>query len=464
VVWVVLDTVRPDHVQLDAGAEGNTPNLAALSKGCRVYRQARSDSMWTVPSHASMFSGLDVPGHGMTRPRRLPRKIRTLAQSLGELGYRSTSISANPWISGITDLTRGFDSFTMSDELRRGGRFSLEYLVELAGIPPPLPWLDADRGAALANHLAAGWLQGAANSGEPFFLFVNYMDAHLPYVVPADYRRRQLSEAEVGRSYAMRRSTAGQITDRAMAMDIEGPQSFDARAREILRGQYAAAIGYLDMRVGELARHLRALGVQDDTLLVITSDHGEYLGEHDMWSHRFRAFDAVSRVVLMLCGRGVEPGGIDGPALLSDLHDTVLRAATGATLDPRLAAGGHDLLGAPPATGRLAATRYAEPAPGPSRGGRPVPEALATPEWSFYRDGLTLLHSDDGRVSLFDVRADPSQRHDVSGQQTEALRSMLLLARERLGDASSPQRDAPKDLELPKSTVEALRSLGYTGD
>jgi hypothetical protein len=190
VLWIVLDTVRADHMSLHGYARDTTPRLAAFAKDALVFDRAIANGIWTLPSHTSMFTGQSVWEHGADhRNPQMPAGRATVAEVLSDHGYATAVFSNNPWVAPPTGLTRGFDDCHIIYHLRHVARSSIGAMIERLGVQPPLPWLDEDFGGALTNRLIADWL--AQHTGDrSLFLFVNYMDAHLPYRVPRPFRAK----------------------------------------------------------------------------------------------------------------------------------------------------------------------------------------------------------------------------------------------------------------------------------
>jgi arylsulfatase A-like enzyme len=350
IVILLLDCVRADHLGCYGHAGGLTPQIDALADEGMLFANAISSSVWTLESVASLFSGLypsqhqTYYGHAWLDPA-----IPTLAGWLGDLGYETRSATRNPWIAAETGLTRGFHTVTdlrMAARLgplaawgRRlaaghdagGGLVRAKGCQHLqghgAGRPrsrAPMRWarrawqgvnqrLEArmpDAGAARINRSAIDWLD-RRDPHHPFFLFIDYMEAHGPYMAPPEERWRFLP--------------TGISPEEALQVPLQSwvyhasPERLDARARAVIRALYAAALAYLDRQVGALTAALRSRGLLDDTLLVIMADHGENLGDHGMLGHNFCAYDTLARVPLICRLPGVFDGGRRAPQLVQNV-------------------------------------------------------------------------------------------------------------------------------------------------
>lgn len=473
VLWIDLDTVRADHLSCQGYEAETTPFLESWADKAIVFDRAVSDGIWTAPTHASMFTGMSVRQHGVDWDHLfLDNDLRTVAERLGDAGYESIIFSNNPLLLRRTNLVKGFGSVRNVYDLKRMSTFSLQFLAEQWGVTPLLPWFDRDMGAALTNHWVGDWLDDHVDSDRPLFLFVHYMEAHLPYRVPKRYRRMFMTDAQVDRSYDLRKQVYGDLNP---ALDLryntEGSDFLADSDRDILRLQYDATIRYLDDRIRELIGGFEQRGLLDDTLVVISADHGEYLATHGMWEHRCQVYDDVAHVPLMLR----EPGRTSGlriatPVQQSDLYATIIKAALGtppaetgpfaADLFEIAAAGGRS---------RNAVIQYGGPGDLVAKDFRASkdPEVLRRllPQQAVVDGRFKYIASADGRQELYDLQADPGELNDLSGREPAVvgrLSAFLDAWRKRVPQylpAEGDSRSTPDP-----DTIEVLRGLGYIGD
>lgn len=473
IVLIVLDTVRADRLGLYGHERDTTPNLSTFARRAVVYGRAITPGIWTVPGHASLFTGLSTREHGADVPQRwLDSSRRTLAEALAERGYTTAAFTNNPWVSPQTNLSRGFQTYVLLTPYRHLARFSLELLGDLVGMVPPLPWLDGDYGAGMTNRLVEDWLD--ASDRRPFFLFINYMEAHAPYRVPRRYRAMYMNDAQVRRSYALRMAAfpdKGDIADVLhFDFNIEGAPYLSAGDRDTLARQYDAAIRYLDDRVGQVLEMLRRRRLLDETLVIITADHGEYLGEHGMWAHTFLAYEGVTHVPLIVREPGrTQAAVVLTPARLADVWPTVMTRVAGAPMrGPGFET--RDLLDmvAEPAEARLVVTQYggsprrllsriaASTDPQVKHRGRPQ-LAIQDGRWK-------LMVSDDGLRELYDLRSDPGELHNLIDTQTqvaERLATALEQWKIQVPHFVLTRRAQPRADRT--DVMRELRALGYAG-
>jgi arylsulfatase A-like enzyme len=449
--------------------EETTPFLTEFAERALVFDSAVANGIWTVPSHASLFTGLSVRQHGADSNRLwLDGNVPTVAKMLRSKGYATAAFTNNPWISPSTHLAQGFGVCRLVCRLGYLGVFSLESLGERWGVTPRLPWLDGDWGAALTNQLVAEWLDSRVEDGRPFFLFVNYMEAHLPYRVPRRYRRMFMTEQQVHRSYDLRKRVHGDLkTALHVRFNAEGGRFLAEADRDVLRRQYMSAIRYLDDRVAELVGMLEQRGLAENTLIVVTSDHGEHLGTHGMWSHRFQTYNELTRIPLLIrVPGGTGSARVSVPVQLSDLYCTIGNAAL-ARSGPGPGYDSRDLiaLSRAEAAPRVAVVEQG----GPNRlthaqiaeSLNPELARMAQPRIAAVDGRFKYIVAEDGRRELYDIVADPGELHNLVGSSAgEAERLAAYLDRWR---RSVPRHRPSETPRLSQETVDELRALGYLG-
>ncbi len=435
VVLVTIDTLRADHLGCYGYPLATSPHLDALAREATLYTRAVAAAPWTVPTHASLLTGLDPLAHGAhsfrvesrdfcgDAPRRdaagelrcenvhpLARHHRTLAEALRAAGFATGAFVGNAaFLARWLQLDQGFDVY----EVRRAY-------------------------AADTNAAALRWLDAVGD--RPFFLFLNYMDAHRPYNT-APLGRPALPRAE--RDPAL----AGDLFRRVMSGERPLPDGLVER----VVAQYDTGVAHADAAVGQLLAALRERGLYEDTVVVITSDHGEYFGEHDLAEHSKDVYEEAVRIPLIVKGaRQDAPQRVD--------------AVTGTVAVPRLVAaqlGSPALLpgstAAAEADGVLAENYYARS------------KDLLSPLWGRRFDRVRralydwpdkLIHSSDGRHELYDLARDPTESRDLAGERPERVAELARRVEARVAAAAAPApREPPRPLA--PEDAEGLRALGY---
>ncbi len=422
IVLIVVDTARADRFTFDGYARPTTPRIAALAAEGAIYERAYTPAPWTLPAHASLFTGMYPSSHGAdgTHPR-LDVARPTLAERLRDAGYRTVAYVENPWVAKAYRFDRGFDKF---DEIWRATDAPDGSAAELVALNVQR-FLEERRDDVVERE-------------RPFFLFINYLEPHLPYNPPEPERGRFL-EPPVD-APRVERLRAFKTPEELRY--ILGLSDLSAADVKILSDLYDGEIAYCDRRVGEIADMLRRQAMLDDTVFVVTSDHGEAIGEHRMLDHKMSVYDEVLRIPMVVrYPKAIAPGQrIRRPVMLQDLYPTLLSFAgvgAGPTAHGGPAAGALPL----PEMAPLPGVRGL--APGPERPvllgefARPpfvqvmrenFPKADLVP-WdralvAWHEGTGKLLWGSDGRHRLFDLAGDPGELHDLAPGDAERVKAL----------------------------------------
>lgn len=456
-VLIVIDTARADHFSCQGYARPTTPHVDALAARGVRFSEARSVAPWTLPAHMSMFSGLLPRDHGATwaafsEPESAPlRELvarefapadpgRMLGARLAAAGYRCLGFSPNPWVARGKGFAQGFEVF---HELWRE--------EERAALAPPGASDALSLGLSGVTAAGVRAALGARDPDQPFFLFVNLLDPHFPYEPPEPLRAR-LGGTSAG---VTRVQEGGRRAELAM---IAGASPF---TRAELVPLYDGELATADHFVGEILAALEAAGELDDTLLVLTSDHGELLGEEGFWSHQRSVADELLHVPLVVkLPHDARAGTVVDDPLASnlDVYATLLAAAGLApppgpsrdllapSAEPReLLVGEYDVSSA-----YLRQLAAVNPAFDPAAEPRAL-HALYTADWR----ALCVDHEPRSVVAR-------SPAADVAPDAARARAGELLRAWLAARDASAAVR--PGDPRLDAAVHEGLEDLGYVGE
>jgi len=310
ILLVILDTARADRFPWQGYAKPTAPRLAELARDGAVYTQAFSPGPWTVPAHASLFTG-QYPSLHRTDcgSLRLPDEAATLAETLRASGYRTIGYTANPWIGKGYNFHQGFDT----------------YVETWRDVPDQ----SEDTGATITNERVIRWLRWRQENREarrqPFFLFINYFEPHLPYHPPEPERTRLIGPGADPRRVAR----LSRLSHPEEMRFIMGISDLDGEDLALLNALYDGEIAYVDRKVGEILDTLRGLGILDRTVIAVAGDHGENIGDHGMMDHKLSVHDTLLHVPLLLrYPPRVPPGQVVPAAVqLHDLHPTILALA-----------------------------------------------------------------------------------------------------------------------------------------
>ncbi|MDL5363424.1 sulfatase [Halalkalicoccus sp. NIPERK01] len=473
IVLIVMDTARADVL-----SESGIGSLAEE----RRYLNTFAASPWSLPSHASLFTGTHSSKHGAhAGHKKLSTEPTTLAEVLADEGYETVAVSNNTWISEEFGFARGFETFhktwqyVQSDtdlgEIARTkeGTEKLRAVASKLTEGNPLTNVanaiygrflrrQQDDGARATNEWIGEWLDSRDGS-RPFFLFVNYLEPHLEYRPPEEFAERFLP---AGVSY----DEAMDVPQNAWAY-IAGKTEMTDREFKILRGLYRAELAYLDHRIGELKASLEAAGEWEDTIFVVTGDHGENIGDHGLMDHQYCLYDTLLHVPLIVHGGAFTGGGQSNRLVqLTDLAPTLLDAAG---IDAPEAREGFQGVSFHPDADtdprEYAIAEYMAPQPSMEALEKRVgdlPEevseydrslrAIRTTEYKFIRGS-------DGSRELYHVATDPGERTDVVGENPEIENDLETELDDWLD--SFEHADASGSVSMSRSTKDRLEDLGY---
>jgi arylsulfatase A-like enzyme len=306
VLLIVFDAARRDALEPYGGPVGGTPTVAQLARRGRALDNVYATAPWTVPSHASMFTGLlpraaglsRVPSAEFAKPVVSGLQERLLSVVLGRHGYATAAASANHWISRFTGLDTGFDPFVQIDTDRNGklgdtsARERLRWYVEAVRA-------RVDDGARAAEQTVDGWLRNADD--RPFFWFINLLECHSPYLPPRPYG---------GVSPLLRLRAAGDArryyTLEAMMRVCTGVEQVPEEVLERSRRLYQASVTAMDAWLAQILARLDAAGKLDDTVVIVCSDHGENLGENGLIAHGLSLDNRLIHIPFIVAGPGAE--------------------------------------------------------------------------------------------------------------------------------------------------------------
>lgn len=439
VLLVVVDTLRADHLPSYGYAQGKTPALDAFAEDALRFDQAFANASWTRPSFASILTGTLPSFHGvMSKASALPQELETLPESLQQAGYVTGALMTNYNVSSFFDFDQGFDDFAFlaPDYPLAAGDLEAKLLpFQFARRGVERAWATFGhhpRGAAYQDapkvtQEALAWIE-ARDGGAPWMLMLGYMDPHDPYY------------AHPFQGHAISRAA--------------NPNPPAAQVAE-MRALYDGEITYWDQHFGRLVAELKRTGRYDETLIVVTSDHGEEFQDHGGYWHGTTLYDEQIRVPLFV---KLPKGDRAGTRLShwvqsADIMPTILRYLSISV--PEVVQGGdlfqgHKVLLAEEdhQGNQLRALRRLE-------GTQEIKVIEANAD---NPRGLA-------EVELYRLDADPAEKRDLSQERTELAG--------RLGDelsvrlkhaAEGGQRAATEGLEANEEAQARLRALGYIVD
>jgi len=422
VLLLILDTVRASSLGLYGYSRPTSPALEQLATEGITFGGALSTAPWTLPSHASIFTGRWP--HELTTNwfRPLDRSDSTLAEALSARGYATGGFVANLIYANYeTGLGRGFQRY-------RDFRFGLGLVLRSCILTRRITdsrllrtLIGSDevlgrKPAATVNAEFLDWLDGVGK--RPFFGFLNYFDAHDPYLPPDDWFRRIAGYSRPDHLSPLRRLGIRQRKDQMRPADIL-----------LERDSYDASIAWLDGEIGKLLAELGRRGLRENTIIVVTSDHGEEFGEHGVFLHGHSLYRDALHVPLIIVAPGRTPRGerVTQPVSLRDLPATILALVNG-----------HSSTTFPGAS--LQRFWSGTPPQGEAPVLSEVQRAVRMPEWYPAAGGdlraLTdtvyhFIQNPDSSHQLFDWVTDPSERTNLYPTAQGHARAESYLARLR---------------------------------
>ncbi len=415
VVLIVVDTLRADHLGFYGYDRPTSPRLDDWARRGVVFDNALATSPWTLPTFGSILTGLIPSEHGAgertresgKRWKRAPLResVFTLPEALSSQGWQTAAVVSNPFLREHFGLSRGFDRYDYNHRSRKADEV-------------------IDTALQMIEQL----------QGEPFFLMLHLIDPHLPYNAPKPFRG-MFSAGTPSNQFGMSRKEIVSVLDELSTDD-----------RQRLIDRYDEEIAFVDHEIGRFLEQLDQLGIFDQSLVVLTSDHGEELFDHGDFEHGHSMHQELLRVPLVMWQASLEPRREPAPFSLVDLAQTIYTATQRAT-NPSLS-------GSP----QWESIRTVDLAVG-------KPIVAENTLWSSEQKVLVrwpyklILHEKTGRRQLYDLAKDPHEQDDLAASRTETADLLERALEDRLSSTDSqPSRES---IIISDETEQELRSLGY---
>ncbi|MFP6600497.1 MAG: sulfatase [Deltaproteobacteria bacterium] len=451
-VVLILDCTRADHLSCYGYERETSPFLDSLAARGTRFANMVSAAPWTLPSHGALFTGTYSAAHGATDEHRYLRTdLLTLPEVLKGAGYATGAFCCNPWVSPETGFDRGIDHFYTGRPSHAAAR-----PVMIAKKAIDVLLRRRDSGSFHTNRAFGSWV-ARTPADQPFFAFVHYNETHLHFHPPKKYREMF---AEAGDT-AARISRLNQDCNAYIAGAVDMTDD-DFR---LLTALYDAELRYADWRVERMAEELDRTGRLEDTVFVITADHGENLGDHGMMSHKFCVYETLLRVPLVMAGPGVPQGAVcEAQVQNVDIMPT-LAALAGTTIPATGQVEGRSLI----TDGVLGdghdyvfAERY-RPNLGSFRQRFPDfdttlvdvrKRSVSDGRWKF------IWHS-DGRHELYDLGGDPGEGRNVLAEHGDEAQRLERILYDWLARVEHKGGGDGEDAEFDEATRRQLEGLGY---
>ncbi len=436
ILLVSIDSLRRDHLHCYGYARETSPSIDRLAREGALFRTVVSPTSWTLPAHLTMLTSLPPEAHGVVDDgMRLQHNVLFLAEVLQQAGYATNGFVSAPYLDAAYGFAQGFDSYD-------------DYTVAKAS------QVSSHQGTTSPTlvHLVAQYLDrwNADGRGRPFFVFMHMWDVHYDYTPPPPY------DSMFDPDYK------GTITAENYEYGTQVHNGMDPRDLEHIIALYDGEIRFTDLYLGKVLDRLAALGVLDDTLIVVTADHGDEFFEHGNKSHSKALYDETVLVPLVIrFPRRVSEGrSIDGQVRLMDIAPTILSLA-GLRRPVGFGGSAEDALAAQDLSSWI--TPDAErPAPGLIAFGdletAYAPRRIASVRTNNYK--LIEPLGRQGGDEIYDLKEDPGEQQNIVAQNPPVdgpLRQQLATWRGTWHEIGG----LAQKIELSEEHKERLRALGY---
>ncbi len=436
VVLISLDSLRADHVGCYGYDRATTPALDRLAAEGVRFSEAISTSSWTLPTHLTMFTSRYQLSHGVVHDRiALSPAVPILGEIMKANGYATAGFVSAPYVAPHYGYARGMDEYV---DLSADYGHRREARSEI--VSPKL------------NDLALPWIE--KHKDESFFLFVHNFDIHYDYVPPPPY------DDMFDPTY----DGAMDGTNFIERADVN--RKMEPRDLEHVLALYDGEIRFADDHVARIVAKIDELGLRNETLVIVLSDHGDEFFEHGNKGHHRTVYEEVLRVPFIMRLPGKIPAGlvVEEPASLVDLMPTILDLVD---IDGPTGMEGRSLA---PAVGGARLDRPAIYAEFFDKRGFNLQVARRTRSSKLIQHFNRITHPKRGAIEHYDLASDPLEERDVSGRDLEGERRELGEMTAWLNDRWSIHAELERlaeggeRLEISDDTLERLKSLGYVGE
>jgi arylsulfatase A-like enzyme len=436
VILLSADTLRADALSCYDEAGVRTPRIDRLAADGVVFRRAISPAPWTLPSVASILTGLSPKVHLVTTLKsRLSDRATTLAEHMGRAGYHTAAIVQNDLLRARVNLSQGFAEYVVLHEPSYGGALGAWLLQKVlpASHPSP-PW------PSIEDHtrIAVEWL--AANRHRDFFLWVHFYDPHVPYTPSLEYVSPPPPPGVVAEFHEQRAVQAGLIVP-------------SLEQRQWIRRLYEAEVRGLDASLGRVIATLERLDLYDDALVVFTSDHGEEFWEHGGHGHGHSQYNELLEVPLIVKLPGFSRRG--------EVRAVVSTTSVGPTMLELAGLAQGDGTSAPSLVPLI---RTAPPPPWQQPVFSTAQFLFDRKEAVFFRGSKWIWSPLNGKTELFDLDRDPGEFSPVTSFADERAEEARRLFEENEREAASLREKlgiVAGVAAVDPDTLRRLRALGY---
>jgi len=440
VILISIDTLRADALGCYNGKSDATEHMDSFAGDGVVFKRAFAPAPWTLPSMSSIMTGLPPMVHGVVDPKnKLPASLMTLAEYMQKEGYCTCGTGNSIFLEKRYNFAQGFQEYN----------FPQEEKISLLGDKVLRRLFDRRPNRSLTTpeitDKSIKWVE--AHTDDDFFLWLHYFDPHLPYDIPPEYHPKAVPpSAKVGYGLPLRE----------LSMVLSGALTFSQEEQQWIRELYHSEVRYVDDNVGRLLTRLKELAIYDESLIIITSDHGEEFWERDNLGHGRTLYNELLSVPLIVklpaaFGHVAE---VEVPVSTEAVAPTILELCNTGYDSKAMARTSLSALwrigSAAPKEELLVATR--------------IPN-LYRQYISAYYDGHKYISSENGKEELYDLAKDPGEQVNIAGanrKRLDQLKEMLEQYRQNILLLQNRNKtNAGEEAVLDEETIRKLKSLGY---
>ena len=442
VLIILHDALRADHLSVYGYSRDTSPNITAFAKDALVIDNVISQSSWTAPSVASLFTSFYPSVHGIQdyfgkdrnqKATKLNRKFNTIAETFRNEGFQTACFSTNSWVSSSLQFNQGFDTFELLKKR--------ENIYKATGNE--------------LNKKALNWLDN--NSEEPFFLYLHYVDTHHPYLPPEPYQAKFKSKEKKILDSPRMKAVFKHFHDHWYK------KMFKTTNHDVNRyiDLYDGSINFIDDKFAELMKKLDSLNLTDNTIIIITSDHGEAFGEHENLTHQMTLYNEEIKVPLI----------IKFPETMKKFNNLDTSSGYIELID--LAPSLYDILGFKSdiySNGKsfMNNDQLKEPCFS-ERTTEVSPEIKTIPAITIIKDGHKGIFDITKRhvTELYDLKSDPCEKNNLYNTDKQKClvlsKDIINWTKERVNDLNKLKikEEDLKSTELSKKDLDGLKGLGY---
>ncbi len=463
IILISIDTLRADHLSCYGYHKKTTPHIDRIAGEGTIFRRNYSTGVWTPPGHASMLTGLYVSEHGVHGENRLNKNIPTIATKLKENGYQTSGFVNNSQVGELVGFDKGHDTFM---EIWKGEKPGSTAERIIKGVKRRIRKKLGyeDMGARKTNDLFKSWVVDKIDRSSPFYTFLHYIEPHNPLSPPRTYKNKFMNKPL--KNVDMKKIE--KVAYNPLVCYIED-QNLNKEEIELLKVLYDSEIAYTDSIVGEIIDILKKEGMYDNTMIIITSDHGEHFGEHGHWSHVASLYNEVLHIPLIIKfpKDTKHISEVNACTQLVDIFPTVMEI-TGVPFDNVTKTSGVSLVYGSNNETSLHHHVFAE-----WEGRVPyfIQNRLDTPGCSVNISNITnkmwmvsdgeqkYIYADNGNREFYDLKKDINEQNNLIDQNRESADKMAAVLSE--WRKASGAKEDQEQREMNEETKKNLEALGY---